>query len=547
MFVEMLRQRSLDDCGTPLAGVEFCAVDLETTGTSPGSCAITEIGAVKVKRGEVTGTFQTLVNPGRPVPAFVRLLTGIGNELLTGAPPIDAVLPFFLEFSRGTVLVAHNARFDISFLNAALERCAYPRLANRVVDTATVARKVLAGEVPNRKLDTLARHLRCAHLPTHRAYADALATVDVLHYLIERVAGFGVTTLEDLLSMSITRMDGTFSKIALAHGLPSGIGVYRFVGVGGKALYVGKAADVRSRVRSYFYGDPRRKIRNLLRETQSIVAEPHATTLEAEVAEARAIARELPPYNVAGKSTAAWYLKIAVRSKTPRLAAARSPKDDGSVYVGPFTSILTVRTLMDALRDCARVHRCSDPAVCRCSSSSMGMCLGGRPDLHRLEIERLAMGVTSSPAMLLDALAARLKMLSGRQRFEEAAELRNRASLLERVLQRRFRIHALVEAGDIVLAIGGRALLIRSGRLWAATEVDPRTERAAVRRLVAGPTKQPPAPWLSRDLHDEARVISSWLHRHAAEARLLHVEAAWCLPVATAPDGRFSVKSGEIG
>ncbi|HEX2196338.1 MAG TPA: exonuclease domain-containing protein, partial [Actinomycetota bacterium] len=338
-------QRSFEQLGRPLADVTFCVVDLETTGGSPAECGITEIGALKVRLGERQGSFHTLVKPDEMVPAFVRLLTGISDEMLVDAPPIEAVLPSFLEFVRDCVLVAHNARFDVGFLDAALARAGYPRLDNDVVDTATLARKILAGEVRNNRLETLARHLRCANQPCHRAFADVLATNEVLHHLIERAAGYGATTLEDLLALSSTRVDGTFQKIRLADGLPSAPGVYRFLGPAGQTLYVGKATDLRARVRSYFYGDPRRKIRDLLRETQDVAFEQCATTLEAEVAEARAIARETPPYNRRGKGGASWYVKASARP--PRIAPARSPVDDGSAYLGPLPSLKLARALID--------------------------------------------------------------------------------------------------------------------------------------------------------------------------------------------------------
>src|SRR5688572_8662170 len=102
-------QRSFEDLGTPLSEVTFCVLDLETTGGSPADSAITEVGACKVVRGEVVGTFQTLVNPGQPVPAFVRLLTGISDELLVEAPDVESVMPALLEFLRDSVIVAHNA------------------------------------------------------------------------------------------------------------------------------------------------------------------------------------------------------------------------------------------------------------------------------------------------------------------------------------------------------------------------------------------------------------------------------------------------------
>lgn len=191
--------------GTDLFDVNFCVVDLETTGGSPELHSITEIGAVRVQRGEVLGTLQSLVDPGSKVPAFVRLLTGISDDLLVGAPTIEAVLPTFLEFARNSILVAHNAGFDVGFLNVACDLLGYEPLDRRVVDTATLARRVLAEEVDNRKLGTLARHFRCAHRPSHRALADALATTDVLHHLIERLAGYGVTTLEELTAFALSR------------------------------------------------------------------------------------------------------------------------------------------------------------------------------------------------------------------------------------------------------------------------------------------------------------------------------------------------------
>ena len=124
-------QLSLDDLGTPLSDVTFVVVDLETTGGTPADCAITEIGAVKVRGGEVLGEFQTLVDPGGPVPAFIQVLTGITTTMLIGAPPIEQVLPSFLEFSRGAVLVAHDAPFDIGFLKAAAARHGTPGPATR--------------------------------------------------------------------------------------------------------------------------------------------------------------------------------------------------------------------------------------------------------------------------------------------------------------------------------------------------------------------------------------------------------------------------------
>src|SRR3712207_8514363 len=150
-------QPSFADLGMPLHQVTFVIVDLETTGGSCHDCGITEFGAVKVRAGEILGEFQSLVHPGQRIPASISALTGITDAMVAQRPPVEAVLPTFLEFCRGTTLVAHNAGFDISFLNAGLQRLDYPRLDNPVVCTAALARRLVRDEVRNCKLATLAQ------------------------------------------------------------------------------------------------------------------------------------------------------------------------------------------------------------------------------------------------------------------------------------------------------------------------------------------------------------------------------------------------------
>jgi DNA polymerase-3 subunit epsilon len=252
-------QRSFDDLGTPLREVTFCVIDLETTGGSPADCAITEIGAVKLRGGECLGTFQTLVDPGCTIPPTITVLTGITDAMVCRAPRIDVVLPSLLEFIGGSVIVGHNVRFDVSFLQAALERHGRPPLQQQRVDTASLARRLLADEVPNCRLGTLADRLRLPHRPCHRALDDALATGDLLHVLIERASALGVTGLDDLMALPTMAGHRQAPKLRLTEDLPRAPGVYVFRGHAGEVLYIGKATNLRSRVRSYFSTDTRRK------------------------------------------------------------------------------------------------------------------------------------------------------------------------------------------------------------------------------------------------------------------------------------------------
>jgi DNA polymerase III epsilon subunit family exonuclease len=203
-------QATIEDLGRPLVRTTFVVLDLETSGGAPHLGAhITEIGAVKVQGGEVLGKFQTFVNPGYPIPSFITALTGITDEMVSASPRIEEVFPMLLEFlgsDRETVFVAHNAPFDLSFLKAAAKASEYRWPKFTIIDTAKLARRILTrDEVINCKLGTLAEFFDTEVTPNHRALDDALATVDVLHALIGRAAGFGISTLEELKDFSIRK------------------------------------------------------------------------------------------------------------------------------------------------------------------------------------------------------------------------------------------------------------------------------------------------------------------------------------------------------
>ena len=187
----------------PLSETTFAVLDLETSGGSPRlGAGITEIGVVKVRGGKILGTFQSFVDPGHALPYFITELTGITDAMLVSAPFIDEILPTLFEFHGSadeTVVVAHNSPFDLSFLKAAslAHDMAWPEY--QTVDTARLARAVLdRDEVINCKLSTLAQFFGAETSPTHRALDDAMATVDVLHGLIERLTGFNIYNFEDM-------------------------------------------------------------------------------------------------------------------------------------------------------------------------------------------------------------------------------------------------------------------------------------------------------------------------------------------------------------
>jgi DNA polymerase-3 subunit epsilon len=290
--------RSFDDLGTSLHEVTFCVVDLETTGTAPVTCSITEVGAARFRGGTRLGTFQTLVAATTPVDPAAAELTGITDAMLLGAPPVSSVLPALAEFVGGAVLVGHNLRFDVAFLDAALAAGERPTVGLRTVDTLALARRLMRDEAPDEvadhRLATLARHLCLEHQPTHRALDDALATADLLHALLERAAGLGVVALDDLLALPTVAAHPQASKLRLTTRLPRSPGAYVLRDGQGAALRVGAASDLRREVRALFGGDGPRGSRQLLRRVQAIDHETAASADDA-VALAARLSDELLP------------------------------------------------------------------------------------------------------------------------------------------------------------------------------------------------------------------------------------------------------------
>jgi DNA polymerase III epsilon subunit family exonuclease len=198
-------RNSKNNKGQNLSTATFVVLDLETTGASPKvGAGITEIGAVKVRGGEVIGIFESFINPGESIPSYITALTGITDEMVLHAPPIEMALPTLLEFlghEDETVVVAHNAPFDLGFLKAAAQTHEYPWPKYQVLDTVKLARHLLTrDEVYDCKLSTLAQFFETPIEPTHRALDDAHSTVAVLHGLFERLGSFEVDTVEKLFA-----------------------------------------------------------------------------------------------------------------------------------------------------------------------------------------------------------------------------------------------------------------------------------------------------------------------------------------------------------
>ncbi|MBO0847240.1 MAG: DEDD exonuclease domain-containing protein [Nocardioides sp.] len=549
-------QRSFDELGRPLRDQTFCVVDLETTGGSAeGGSMITEIGAVKVRGGEVLGEFQSLVNPHTQIPPFIAVLTGITNSMVGQAPSIEAVLPSFLEFAAGTVLVAHNAPFDVGFLQwfAARQGLSWPGF--EVLDTAKIARRVITrDDAANCKLSSLARVFHASTTPNHRALSDARATVDVLHGLMERLGGLGVHTLEELSTFSAKVSMHQRRKRHLAEGLPHAPGVYLFRDERARVLYIGTSRDLRTRVRSYFTAsETRSRIGEMVGIAESVTGIECATSLEAEVRELRLIAEHKPKYNRRSRfPEKVHYLKLT-REAWPRLSLVRRVLDDGADYVGPFSSRKSAEKCLAALHDTFPLRQCSQriartPSGSPCVLAEMGRCLSpcdGSVDetTYAAVVRQLRDNLLRRPDDVVELITRRMARLAEDERFEEAGVHRDRLAAFVRAVSRTQRLTALTRIPHLVAArreddpasATGRQRwavhVVRFGRLAAAGVIPPGTDAhefvaglvASGESVLGGPGPVPAAT------AEETEKILRWLETPGV--RLVEMDGEWVCPV----------------
>ena len=531
----------------------FVVVDLETTGgraSGEGHDSITEIGAVKVRGGAVLGELATLVDPGRSIPPQIVALTGITTAMVCDAPRIDSVLPAFLEFARGAVLVAHNAGFDIGFLRAAADRCQIPWPRPPVLCTVRLARRVLTrDEAPSVRLAALARLFGASTTPTHRALDDARATVDVLHGLIERVGNQGVHTYTELRSYLPDVTQAQRRNRHLADAVPHRPGVYLFRGPSAEVLYVGTAVDLRRRVGQYFNGaDPRTRMKEMASLATAVDHVECAHDLEAGVRELRLLAAHAPPYNRRSKFPHRWWWVVLTDEAFPRFSAVRAPKHDSAI--GPF------RSRADAVETAALLARFTGVRTCtkRLGRSALHICpereLSPCPAPQGITGTQYAVAPASAVELIdgidnraLAAVLASIADLAERSRYETAARLRDHAAATIDVLWRGQRLRALTAVTELVAArpdgAGGWHLaIIRHGQLAAAGTARrgvppmPVIDAICVGAQAVMPTDAP----LGGALVEETGLIARWLAQPGV--RIVRADPGYAFPVGSA--GRWA-------
>ena len=542
-------QSTFDDLGRHLSATTFVIIDLETTGGSPGINAITEIGAQKVQGGKVIGEFQTLVNPGVPLPPFITVLTGITEKMLLPAPSINEVFPQLLEFlgsESETVLVAHNAAFDLGFLKAAASALGYTFPKYQSLDTVKIARQVLTkDEVRNYKLDTLSQFFKTETSPTHRALDDVRATVSVFHGLIERLGSFGIFTLEELREFSNRITKAQSAKRHLANNIPSAPGVYIFKDAKGAPLYVGKSKNLRSRVRTYFTaGETRKRIREMIALTESIECIITPTALEAAVRELRLIQGAQPRYNRRSRfpERVAW-IKLTDEN-FPRLTITKGAPKNPSGAIGPISGGLAIEGALAAIHEHLPLRQCKPKITDRSMKSASpcilfeinkcgAPCIGNQSLANYNEIVakfKYFLEVDFRPI----AESSNLKMaeLSLAEKFEEAIEVRDRYAHLVRAAARTERLKSITQIPEMIVAKPAgdywEFAIIKYGKLAATNVSSPTTSVSnALETLKLMAEQVTPDGFLQQVNHEEVGLVLNYLDSEGT--RLVELQGQYAM------------------
>lgn len=530
-----------------ISDATFVITDVETTGTSPKSNRVIEVGAVKVRKGEVIDRFSQLVNPQCSIPSRITQLTGITTGMVFEAPTIGEVLPNYLDFLGKAIFTAHNSSFDFGFINAERERTSQSTLSNETLCTLRLARRLLPG-LDSKGLSRLATFYDIEVDGRHRALGDAEATSVVLRRLLRQIQfEHGIETVEELLDFQYRQYQKVRQtpqhleqiREQILPDVPEKPGVYALLNGSETILYAGKAKSLSDRLRDHFTAVESRKgrKRKMLQQVRTVKWETTTTELQARLRESHLIKSERPRFNRAQRRYYRRpFIRLGVTYEYPTISWTRSLTDDGAEYYGPVRSGDQAETVVEVASRFFRLRECNDQRLHlgqRCLYADMDRCTAPceneDPDAYAEEVERVRSFLMGRDATVLDELRDRMQQASERFEFEKAAQFRDAVELLERLVGRQQVLRGPVRRRNAVLIHTDgkspdevRLYFVRFGCLVDAMRrglpIDAES-RSRINDLCTeyfDPADEPPATF-SKQTVNEIRLLSHWVYSHRDE------------------------------
>ncbi|HEV2127836.1 MAG TPA: exonuclease domain-containing protein [Thermomicrobiales bacterium] len=486
----------------------FVALDVETTGLKATSHRIIEVALIRHENGIEVDRFDRLVNPGRTIPAYISKLTGIRNDDVADAAVFGTLVDDIVTFIGEDPVIGHNVAFDIGFLNAELSRVHIGRVVNETIDTLTLATRLIPG-LRRPSLDRVARAVGITPRKIHRAGTDAAMAAEIALRLEAEARRQGIASFDALKALSSANEPGRRNKVgrgrtltdrSLLDGIPQAPGVYIMRDADGQVIYVGKAKNLRDRVRTYF-SQPMgyaRKMDGLVEAIARIDTEVVGSELEALLLEAQLIRRYTPRYNTMMRAFEHYpYIRVDVGNRWPRVTLVKDLKDDGARYFGPYRSKSAARKTVDVINDvlplrtCTRSFKDARSYGNPCIRLALGKCMGPCVDVsirgdYLETVHQIIRFLDGDDDALYHVLWGALEEAAERQDFDRAEKLRRNLATVNSIVNGQRGLRQAVECHHLVLVVpsvneGERELwLVLEGRIWSRTSVGPPVRDDAV-------------------------------------------------------------------
>lgn len=529
----------------PLDQATFVVVDIETTGSIPEKHAILEIGAVKVRQGQIVDRFETLVNPDQEIPPFIQGLTGITPDMVADAPTIDEAMRRFWEFLGDDVFVAHFAPFDFRFLSTVTKKLLGEGLGNAQLCTCRLARKLLP-QLRRKNLDSVCEYFNISIQSRHRAMGDAEATAHILLAFLAMLKADGTTTLGKLMEYHQRggKRYGDLKVPFPEHRLndsPQRPGVYLMRDEKGEILYIGKAKNLRKRLKSYFtnlYRQPT-KVQELMQQVMDIETRVLGSELEALLEEAFLIKQHQPYYNKQIKNYRNFpFIKVTVHEPFPQLSVTMDIENDGALYFGPYQRKRHLASMVDSLSRVFQLRMCSNVMFKRhqrlgvpCISYEIGACSGPCAskiplEAYRVQVQEIVNFLEGRVSQLTERMVAERDRHAEALAFEKAKVIQDRLLELLKLQANTQYLAQAVHQNHLVIVLPdrefyrSRLLYVYKGRpiykqIYDPDYDDPTCILDRVRQLqglLKAQADEKPEVIQQSEL-EEIRIIAHWL-RH---------------------------------
>ncbi|MFA7228991.1 MAG: exonuclease domain-containing protein, partial [Melioribacteraceae bacterium] len=457
---------------------------------------VIEVGMVKIRGGKITETFNSHINPGRPIPYFITKLTGITNADVENAPFFDEIYHKMKEFIGDSVLIAHNLSFDYSFLKneCAIAEVEFPR--NEAVCTLRLARKLFP-QLPSKSLGNLTRSLNIRHRGVHTGLGDSMATAKILLKMFPILREeYNVDTVSDLVSFqnfpSATKPYRIIKKKLLEDfsRIPDEPGIYHYKNSKGEILYIGKAKSLKDRLKNYFANNAIRKAKDIVRRASALEFQKTNSELTALIAEAEMIKIHSPKLNkMLKKYPRSYFLKLKTGDEFPSVEVSSGFDFDGNDYYGPYPNRDTAGALKEVVDKTFRLRECKDKEFKksrRCYLADIERCLApctekGINPIYKEELYQVHEFLSGHNQSAADRLLSRMKELSTQKKYEEAAQIRDLVQLILNQINKSSILAEPINKANALIEVYGAArndylLLIEGKMIIKDYFIDPRDQ-----------------------------------------------------------------------